>query len=252
MRTRRSACLPAPLSTLLLALAAACSVCANLQPFQPAETAAIVAKRQQGCLSNFYSCANQGPAFNGVCCQNGQTCGLDANNEPACCPAGAICTGTAPASFVTPVPAATTAVSYVANNFFSFPYVATYFANREHCSAAARQCDANHEACQSQLQGLAGGAGYAVTIAVPGGGGTTVTAAAGVTYEPARATSICSSLSSVACNGLQASMCTMEGTTANGFYFGSGNAAPRPTAAAVGVVGAVAAGVAGLNLMNGF
>lgn len=61
-----------------------------------------------------------------------------------------------------------------------------------------------------------------------------------------------SSLSSVACNGLQASMCTMEGTTANGFYFGSGNAAPRPTAAAVSVVGAVAAGVAGLNLMNGF
>ncbi|KAK4177668.1 hypothetical protein QBC36DRAFT_126752 [Triangularia setosa] len=252
MKTRRSVSLIAPFSTLLLTLTAASSVYANLQPFQPAETAAIVAKRQQGCLSNFYSCANQGPAFNGVCCQNGQTCGLDANNEPACCPAGVICTGTAPASFATPLPAATTAVSYVPNGFFSFPYVATYFANREHCSAAARQCDTNYEACQSQLQGLAGGVGYAVTIAVPGGGGTTVTAAAGITYEPARATSICSSLSSVACNGLEPGMCTMEGTTANGFYFGSGNAAPRPTAAAVGVVGAVAAGVAGLNLMNGF
>jgi len=61
------------------------------------------------------------------------------------------------------------------------------------------------------------------------------------------------SLSSAACSGLQPSMCTMSGTTAGGFYFGTetGNAAARPTAAAacVGLVGVVAAGVAGLGIL---
>jgi outer membrane lipoprotein SlyB len=61
------------------------------------------------------------------------------------------------------------------------------------------------------------------------------------------------SLSSVACGDLQPSMCTMTGTSAGGFYFGtdSGNAAARPTGAAAcaGLVGAVAAGVAGLGLL---
>lgn len=48
-------------------------------------------------------------------------------------------------------------------------------------------------------------------------------------------------------------MCTMTGTTAGGFYFGTdtGNAAARPTAAAagVGLAGAVAAGIAGLGIV---
>jgi len=45
------------------------------QPFQPVETARVVQKRQgSGCLEDFYSCAQYGAAFNGVCCQNGQTC----------------------------------------------------------------------------------------------------------------------------------------------------------------------------------
>jgi hypothetical protein len=70
---------------LLLVLACASAVCASLQPFQPVETAAAVAKRQT-CLDNFFSCADQGAAFNGICCQSGQRCALDANNNPACCP----------------------------------------------------------------------------------------------------------------------------------------------------------------------
>ncbi len=58
------------------------------RPFRPVETAAALHRRQQnGCLANFYSCADQGSAFNGVCCQLGQSCALDANNQPACCPA---------------------------------------------------------------------------------------------------------------------------------------------------------------------
>ncbi|KAK4040513.1 hypothetical protein C8A01DRAFT_46146 [Parachaetomium inaequale] len=239
---------------LFLVLAWASAVCASVQPFRPVETAAPIAKRQQSCLANFFSCADQGAAFAGVCCQNGQRCALDASNNPACCPSNAVCTGTAPASFVTPGPAATTAVSYVPNVFFSFPYIATSFANPGHCSAAVSQCSANHAACTSQLAAQDGsGGGYAVTVVVPGGGGTTVAAAGGISVAAAAATSICNSLSSAACGGLQPSMCTMSGTTAAGFYFGTGggNAAARPTAAAAcaGLVGAVAVGVAGLGIL---
>ncbi|KAG7292303.1 hypothetical protein NEMBOFW57_002338 [Staphylotrichum longicolle] len=240
-----------PGTPLLLVLAWASAVCASVQPFWPVETASPVAKRQT-CLANFFSCADQGATFNGICCQNGQRCALDANNNPACCPNGAVCTGTAPASFVTPGPSVPTAVSYVPNAYFSFPYAATYFANPGYCSAAVSQCSANYAACTAQLGGQGGGAGYAVTIVVPGGGGTTV-AGAGVTYAASSASSICNSLSSAACSGLQPSMCTMSGTTAGGFYFGTetGNAAARPTAAAAcaGLVGVVAAGVAGLGIL---
>lgn len=59
------------------------------------------------------------------------------------------------------------------------------------------------------------------------------------------------SLSSLACNGLRVDMCTMTGTTAGGFYFGTGNVAARPTAAPA-CLGAMVAGVAGLAVMNGF
>jgi len=76
-----------PGSLPLLVLAWTSAVCASLQPFRPVETAAPVAKRQ-ACLANFFSCANQGAAFNSICCQNGQRCALDANNNPACCPSG--------------------------------------------------------------------------------------------------------------------------------------------------------------------
>ncbi|KAK4245638.1 hypothetical protein C7999DRAFT_16178 [Corynascus novoguineensis] len=239
---------------LLLVLAWASATSASMQPFQPVETAATIARRQQSCLADFFSCADQGPAFDGTCCQNGQRCALDDNNDPACCPTNAVCTGTAPASFVTPDP--TTAASYVPNEYFSFPYVATSFANPGHCSAAISQCSANYEACTSQLarEDGSGGGGYAVTVVVPGGGGTTVTAGAGVSVDASAAASICNSLSSAACSGLEPSMCTRSGTAADGFYFGTGagNPAARPTAppaACAGLIGAVAAGVAGLGVL---
>ncbi|KAK4105974.1 hypothetical protein N658DRAFT_2390 [Parathielavia hyrcaniae] len=242
-------------STLVLfALVWASAVGASLRPFQPVETGAAVVRRQS-CLADFYSCADQGAIFNGICCQSGQSCALDANGNPACCPVNAVCTGTAPASFVPPGSSPTTAVSYVSNVYFTFPYIATSFANPGHCSAAVSQCSANHAACASQLGG-SGGAGYAVTIVVPGGGGTTVTAGAGISVAPAAATSICNSLSAEACGGLELGMCTLAGTSASGFYFGtgSGNAAARPTAAAAaacaGLVGAVAvAGAAGMGVL---
>ncbi|KAK3330299.1 hypothetical protein B0H66DRAFT_56234 [Apodospora peruviana] len=233
-------------AVVLLVIASASSVCASQLPFRPVETAQVIAKRQ-GCIANFYSCGNQGAAFAGVCCQNGQRCALDASNQPACCPANAVCTGTAPATFVTPAPSAT-AVSFVPNPYFSFPYIATYFANPGDCSAAVDQCSSNYAACTSQLDGQAGGGAFGVTIVVPGGGGTTVTGGVQANYGTASATSICNSLSSVACSGLQPSMCTLSATTAGGFYFGTGNAAARPTAACYGAM--AAAGVAGLAVVN--
>ncbi|KAK0733350.1 hypothetical protein B0T26DRAFT_669766 [Lasiosphaeria miniovina] len=268
---------------LLAAVALASSVFAahqQQQPFQPVETGTpalgfAFAKRQQGCIANFYSCANQGPAFASVCCQNGQSCQLDASNNPACCPGGyvlmyelvrpasarplgevnakapvsmAVCTGTAPASFVTPNPAQTTPVSFVPNPYFSFPYIATSFAGPTDCSAAVSECSVNWAVCTAQLEGQAGSAPFGVTIVVPGGGGVTVGGGAGVTYPTPTATSICNSLVQVACSNLQYSMCTMTGTTASGFYFGTANAAAaRPTG--LGCAGLVAAaGLAGLGI----
>ena len=105
--------------------------------------------------------------------------------------ASAVCTGTAPASFVTPIPTAAP-VSFVVNPYFSFPYVATSFGNPGPCSPAVSQCRANYAACTGQLDGQALSGSYGVTIVVPGNGGTTVVGGGGgITYNPASATSIC-------------------------------------------------------------
>ncbi|KAL3961583.1 hypothetical protein ACCO45_003106 [Purpureocillium lilacinum] len=145
-----------------------------------------------------------GAAFKDICCQNGQTCALDANNSPACCPSGAVCTGTAPAS--APTGGATAPVSYVENPYFSFPYAPTTFSNSASCAAATRACSSNYNAC---VTGLQGSGGYGVTINVPGGGGTTV-AGAGSNLG-ASATPLCSSLSSKACAKLDATKCDSYG-----------------------------------------
>ncbi len=88
-RTTRSplARTPGGLLNLLLVLAWVSTAHAYMQPFQPVETGAVVAKRQ-ACLANFFSCANQGAAFSNICCQNGQKCALDEKGSPACCPSG--------------------------------------------------------------------------------------------------------------------------------------------------------------------
>ena len=110
---------------------------------------------------------------------------------------------------MTPSTATVTAASYVPNAYFSFPYAATYFANSGYCSAAISQCSANYAACTSQLEGQGGGAGYAVTIVVPGGGGKTV-AGGGATYNAASATSICKKTPFTPCYP------TVVGTVRNG------------------------------------
>lgn len=125
----------------------------------------------------------------------------------------AVCTGTAPATAATDDPSA--AVSYVPNSYFSFPFAPTTFDDSGACSSAASACSQNYDACLTNLQG---DTGYAVTIDVPGGGGTTV-AGAGGNLDSASATSVCSSLSSEACSDVEATSCDSYGN-------GSGPAAP--------------------------
>ncbi|ROW01768.1 hypothetical protein VSDG_02229 [Cytospora chrysosperma] len=250
---------PIPLLSLGLTLLITClpSVIANPQPLLPAETAtptlgrlraatpvhALFARQTSGCISGTFSCASEGSSFSGVCCASGQSCALDSDNSPACCPSGAVCTGTAPSSYRAP---STTAVSYVANSYFSFPYIATSYSNAAACSRAVSQCSANYAACTANLGGA--GSGGAVTVVVPAGNGgtTTIGAAVGTTLPTASATSICYSLSSVACHTIEKSYCT-AGTTA-GFTVGSSNAAPA-NMPCMGVVAGVAVGV-GLGVMG--
>lgn len=172
------------------------------------------------------------------------TCGINS----------AVCTGTAPASFVPP----STSISYVPNAYFSFPYAPTSFADAAACSSAVSQCGANYDSCTSRLEGAAAGGGSSgggVTVVVSGQAGTTVVGGggqAGVTLATASATSICSSLSSVACGGLQSGMCTGAGVTTGGFVIGTGtgtgNVAARQTGCVVGMM--VVAGV-GAGFVNG-
>lgn len=255
---RRIQLLPLPLVTISLLLTHSPAALAQLQPFFPAETATptagrlraahpvqeLFARQTNGCIAGTNSCANQGSAFNGICCADGQTCALDADNSPACCPSGAVCTGTAPSSFRPPT---TTAVSYVPNNYFSFPYIATSFSNEGACSRAVSQCSANYAACTQDLGGAGGGG--AVTVVVPAGNGqtTTIGANAGATLPTASASSVCQSLSSVACHSIQGSYCE-AGSTA-GFTVGSANAAPTHLPC-MGVVAGVAAAGVGFGMMG--
>lgn len=63
-----------------------------------------------------------------------------------------------------------------------------------------------------------GGQGYAVTVAVAGGGGTTVNGMVTTGIDAALATSVCSSLKSEACSQAEATPCES--------YGGSSSAAP--------------------------
>ncbi|PNH40622.1 hypothetical protein VD0004_g6383 [Verticillium dahliae] len=188
-------------------------------------------RQSADCPAGTYLCSTSlGTDFSGICCQNNQVCELDDSNQPACCPSGAVCTGTAPDS---PAGQPTASASFVANTFFPFPYMATSLDQGE-CSSALSQCSENYDTCVTELEG--GSNDFAVTIVVPGGGGTTV--AASHPSLGTSATPVCSSLSSQACFGLEPSHCDQP-TSVNGVVIESGSLA-KPTAYPVG--GAVAAG----------
>jgi hypothetical protein len=147
----------------------------------------------------------------------------------------AVCTGTVGGGTATGT-ATATSVSYVSDQYFVFPAIATSFADSDACFSALSECSTNYGICTSDL--VSGG--FGVTVVVPG----TTTIEPTLTALPlTSATSICASLSSKACYDLQSAQCAQTGTS-SGFYVGSTNAGPRPTAACrAGVVAAVGIGM---------
>ncbi|KAF4462914.1 hypothetical protein FALBO_10275 [Fusarium albosuccineum] len=171
--------------------------------------ASQIFRRDDSCPANTFQCSEElGEQFSDICCQNGQTCALDADDQPACCPSGAVCTGTAPAT--APTGDATASVSYVPNSYFAFPYAATTFSNEGACTSAVDACSENYDQC---VDYLGDGGQYGVTIVVPGGGGTTVEG--GGQALGTSATGVCSSLSSRACGDLEKSDCGDYGNAAS-------------------------------------
>ena len=82
---------PAAMTRLLFPLLAGC-------PFalaQATRTAALLTPttfpliQRDECPENTFQCpAELGDDFSDYCCQHGQTCAYDNNNQPACCPSG--------------------------------------------------------------------------------------------------------------------------------------------------------------------
>ncbi|PHH59180.1 hypothetical protein CDD81_3666 [Ophiocordyceps australis] len=172
-----------------------------------AATPAPVLIARDECPANTSRCPTSlGAIFSDICCQLGQTCAFDANNKPACCPLGAVCTGTAPAT--PPGGAPSPEASYVPNAYFSFPFAPTSYPNSASCASAVRACSHNYDACVTALHGTDGTV-HGVTVDVPGGGGTTV--APGAHNLGSSASSVCASLSTAACATLDTKRCESFG-----------------------------------------
>ncbi|KAF2869874.1 hypothetical protein BDV95DRAFT_576503 [Massariosphaeria phaeospora] len=227
-------------------------------------------KRQTGCANGYASCGRVGAP--GLCCRTNQVCSADIANHVACCPLGAACTGTIggviPGSQPTVIATATTSTvpfviatttqsgpsigtqtdsfvqqtgsasnarSTVPNEFYPFAVIPTTYINAAACSSAYTSCQTDAASCTVALANGQQG----VTVSAPNGG-VTITAIASL--GPERANSICASLSSLACSGLQVEACAS---------FGSGNAAAgrRGCIADAYTMGAaVAVGIAGQML----
>jgi hypothetical protein len=216
---------------LLVSTAAASSAATATYDIAGIASANLLFGRED-CPTNKFRCSTElGAAFSNICCENGQACTFDQNQQPACCPSGVVCTGAAPSSEPTNAP-----VSYVSNSYFSFPYAPTTYTDIDQCTSAADACSRNYEACTSGLQG--GGNGFAVTIDVPGGGGVTVGGPA--QNLGASATAVCASLSSEACGELQPTDCDT--------FVSASTRLTSPTPSALLLTMGIGAGVATLLL----
>jgi hypothetical protein len=203
-------------------------------------------KRDDNCPVNYNSCTTLSPSDGAACCSQGSTCTLDAASNIACCPIGALCTGVLPLASSIPTVTTTDAVSTVSNSYFPFPYVATTYSNSLACATASSVCAVNYAACTADLTG-----GYGVTIVAPGGGVTVAPEATDV--GAAQAASVCSSLSSEACVGVQGGCATWGAGSFIVATQTSGNAAARVTGMmgmGMGMGMGVVAGV-GLGVVRG-
>jgi hypothetical protein len=222
-------------------------------------------KRDGNCPTNYNSCSTLAAADAGACCTVGSVCTTDRAKNIACCPTGATCTGTViiatstggvvlggttatttgSVTSTTTTPASTTstastatitsAASLVDNSYFPFPYIPTTYSNSAACLVAWTDCQSNYAACTAELEGGA----YAVTIVAPAGGVTVSPTAQNL--GTSSAVSICSSLSNVACYGLQSSICSSFGAAT--FVAATGTSAPGSRITAGCYAGMVVAGL---------
>ena len=247
---------------------------ASLSDFSPlyfpelGQSFGALQRRQNNCQSGYNSCSSLGGSNS--CCPSNTNCALDQAGHIACCPINAFCTGVISVGSSAPtitglststttgvaaaatsttngfiVPASTTGAaqttnpagggSTVANAVFPFVYNPTTYANAAACSSYYSRCQTEYASCTSSLGGSVNG----VTVS---GAGVGVTVQ-GATATLSAAESICSSLSSQACYGLQLASCST--------YTGTGtlitpNAAPTQCVGGLYGVGVgVAVGIAG-------
>lgn len=240
-------------------------------------------RKRGSCPTDYHSCATLAADGSGSCCTKNAICSLDFASQVACCPSGAVCTGTISIPTTTATTTAATAATksssggfvlggsttttsstsftstktttstahatttFYTNSYYNFPRIASTYSNSIACLSAYSECQTNYAICTAEL---AGGA-FGVTISAENGG-TTVDASNTGTWELglASATSICQSLSSVACLDIQSTQCVQFGsgnaqaTTTMGFVTGT-SGAWKCGCGGVGVGGlaAVAAGV---------
>lgn len=212
----------------------------------------ILRRDDDHCPSGYNPCSDLGNSD--ACCRSGSRCTTDAADNIACCRTGASCTGSLTGSstgtthsgtgFMFPqgTSATTTASGSGASitdstidGAYPFVYVPTTIKNEASCSSYYSQCESEYTQCTGNLMGR-----YGVTVG-GNGGGVTVEAITG----PAQATSICSSLSSKACHGLQLKNCASMPTATD--HDASGNAAiPRQTSRLQDLALGFFVGVAGM------
>ena len=209
-------------------------------------------RRQNYCASGQQSCSNLGQPS--TCCKKNSACAIDQAGNVACCPTGAACTGSISiavptitssgtaqnAALSTAGPLTTPSTnnaaqitSTVQNPYFPFVYVPTTYSNAAGCSSYYSSCQSEFASCTSSVGGGVNG----VTVAGAGGGITVQGASA-----TAAASSICASLSSSACSGLQIASCSAYGS---GATFIQPNAAPSHCAGIYGMGVGVAIGIGG-------
>ena len=195
------------------------------------------------CPANYNGCTNYNEP--GVCCTNTAFCTVDSNAHLACCPSGKVCTGTVAVStisgaVVTSYSGLVTAtgtgnfqfISTIQNAYFLFPVIPSTYANAAVCSTAYNTCQVEYSSCLVQLGATSGTVLNGVTISASNGG-TTVTGGAAATTVSDGA-SICSSLSSQACQGLQSSVCAQYAGPTSGSGESSGSSA-APTGSPIHV-----------------
>ncbi|KAL2383577.1 hypothetical protein RJZ90_002516 [Blastomyces dermatitidis] len=86
----------------------------------------------------------------------------------------------------------------VPNALFPFPIIPTTFSNQDACVSAYTDCQVQYSSCTASLGGVNG-------VTIGGAGGITVP---GVQPTAGNPVSVCSSLSTEACHGLQVGYCT--------------------------------------------